>query len=194
LNAQLRPQDPEDALPGDVAACVAFLREIGLSVSVLEAVGPGTFTPGIRIRAGSLEIDPTARASGLLHEAGHLATMPTRFRPLMEGNLYASVRRISMLASDLGLEPDHPLERALIQCGDTEATAWAWAAGCHIGLSPTAIIQDDEYEGEGAEIRGMLSMNAYFGISGMTHAGLCGHPRRPGGYPAMRKWLQDADA
>lgn len=193
MNAQLRPRDPMDALSADLAACVRFLIEIGLSVSVVDDVGTRTFSPGIRIRGGSLEIDPTAQPSSLLHEAGHLATMPTRFRPLMDGNLYRSLQLIEQQLEALNLDPDHPLMRAMVQCSDTEATAWAWAAGIHLGLPHEVIVRDEDYSGDGESIRTMLAMNSYFGINGMVWAGMCINPRRPGGYPRMLTWLQSAD-
>ncbi len=61
--------------------------------------------------------------------------------------------------------PDSPLSRAIIQCSDPEATAWAWAAGIHLGLPPKIIIQHDEYDGAGRDIRQGLSINCYPGFT-----------------------------
>jgi hypothetical protein len=94
------------------------------------------------------------------------------------------------------LPPDHPLDRAVGQCGDKEATAWAYAAGLAVGLDPADIILDSEYEGSGDEIRMMLSMSQYAGINGLAFAGMCKRGRHvvpEERYPAMQCWLQSAD-
>lgn len=77
-----------------------------------------------------------------------------------------------------------------MQCSDPEATAWAWAAGVHLGLPPEAVIMDHEYDGEGEGIRLALQLKCYLGINGLTHAGICSNPRVDGGYPVLRSWLQ----
>ena len=90
----------------------------------------------------------------------------------------------------LDLDPDHPMWRAAIQASDPEATAWAWAAGCAIGLDPSRVIEDHEYDNSGREIRAMLRMRQYVGINGLVHAGMCLNPRRPTGFPTMHRWVQ----
>jgi hypothetical protein len=70
-------------------------------------------------------------------------------------------------------EPDGDLQRAVLQCSDPEATAWAWAAGQYLGLQPKAIIQDDEYGGDGSFLRLQLATGGYVGINGLSHAGFC---------------------
>ena len=89
------------------------------------------------IERGTLVIDPaTVRISTLLHEAGHLSTVPSCYRDWMDGNLYASLRRIGDDAAAACIEdPDSPFGRAMVQISDPEATAWAWVAGVHIGLA-----------------------------------------------------------
>ena len=129
--------------------------------------------------------------SDLLHEAGHLALIPGRFRPGMNGDLSDGFTVMFKALDALDLPPDDPLSRAALQCSDPEATAWAWAAGTALGLPPETIITDDQYDGEGASIRQMLSMRLYLGIHGLIHAGLCLPPRNPGGFPALTRWLQD---
>lgn len=77
-----------------------------------------------------------------------------------------------------------------------EATAWAWAAGVSIGLKPGQIIQDDEYDGDGASIRSRLQANQYAGINGLAHAGMCKRGAwvpPEARYPNMTAWLQAAD-
>src|SRR3546814_296386 len=92
------------------------------------------------------------------------------------------------LAANSDLSPDAPEMRAIMQAGETEATAWAFAAGRAIGLPDHVIIEDQDYDGEGEGIRFGLALNAYVGINGMVRGGMCESVRA---YPAMIKWLQD---
>lgn len=80
------------------------------------------------------------RYGSVLHEAGHLAIVPARFREYVRP---ASVESPEFLAAvdaymrskecfDNG--PDHSLIRGLIQAGDCEASAWSYAAAHEIGL------------------------------------------------------------
>lgn len=172
---------------------IRFLHSIGLQVEIEN--GASGFIDGVRIENGVLRIDPMCRASSLLHEAGHLACVPSRFRSYMSDNLAKGMRRMMNELGQMSLHPDHPLVRAAIQCGDHEATAWAWAAGIAAGLEPEQIIQDDEYEGGGANIRMMLAVNQYAGINGLACAGMCGRGTwiaPDGRYPKMTSWLQAA--
>lgn len=178
-------------MPANLAKVASFLNEIGLPARLVEEVQPGTFMPGIRIDGGELEFTARCLVSDLLHEAGHLACVPPRFRSKMSGNLSTGQRAMCEKLALEDHEPDGPLVRAVLQCGDTEATAWAWAAGTHLRLPEAQIIQDQDYDGEGAGVRQALRLGAYLGINGLIAAGMCANPRR-GGYPEMEKWLQDA--
>lgn len=174
-----------------VSEAVVFLDRIGLGVDVVESVPAGSFMPMVAISRGRLLVMPACPVSDLLHEAGHLVCVPARFRTWMDGNLATGQRRMFRALEASGIEPDAPLMRAAIQCSDPEATAWAWAAGKHLGFAEADIIRDQDYEGEGRHIRKCLALGAYFGINGLMAAGMCDHPRR-GGYPLMVKWVQDA--
>jgi|SRR6516225_5614690 hypothetical protein len=177
----------------DLTRVIDFLLSIGLKVEMQE--GARGFVDGIRIEHGMLIVDPECRLSSLLHEAGHLACVPSRFREYMNDNLALGMRKMMSEIEKMALEPDHPLERAAVQCSDPEATAWAWAAGVAIGLKPEQIIQDDEYDWSGAEIRAMLQVNQYMGINGLAHAGMCKRGAWVAPeirYPKMTTWLQAA--
>ncbi|MHC5208780.1 hypothetical protein [Pseudomonas chlororaphis] len=169
-----------------------FLRSIGLVVQVEE--GASGFIEHVAVVDGGLRVDPKAPASGLLHEAGHLAIVPTRFRHYLSGSLGEGMKRAFAELDQLGLDPDDPLMRAMLQTSDPEVTAWAWAAGKAIGLPDQKIIQDDEYQGEGGFIRIALGSNSYAGINGLSHAGFCvprQNPYRPlPVYPSLAHWLQ----
>lgn len=82
---------------------LSFLRNIGLSVIVPGAAG---FIDHVRIKDGGLQVDPRCPASGLLHEAGHLAVVPKRCWHWMSGNLYAGFNRMLKDPEFLAQEPD----------------------------------------------------------------------------------------
>jgi hypothetical protein len=133
----------------------------------------------------------------LLHEAGHLAVIPGRYRVQVGENLESSLGKI-MDQVDWS-DPDSLECRMALQCGETEATAWAWAAGIHLGLKPQEIIADEDYDGTGASMRVCLEHDAYLGINGMCHAGFCGRGelgRRRGLpiYPKLSYWVQPGAA
>ncbi|WP_053570338.1 hypothetical protein [Caballeronia cordobensis] len=170
-----------------------FLNEIGLLARY--EVGATGFSEGCRIDRGTLVVDPECRISTMLHEAGHLAITPGCFRSLMDGNLYVGQREMLRLIDETGMHPDAPLYRAAIQCSDPEATAWAWSAGVELGLPGEEIIRDDEYDGEGADIRLGLKMCAYIGIHGLARAGFCAIRKRGnhGAWPLLKFWTQEVD-
>ncbi|SAK98400.1 hypothetical protein AWB76_07524 [Caballeronia temeraria] len=167
-----------------------FLNGIGIPARY--EVGATGFSAGCRIEQGTLAVDPQCRISTVLHEAAHLAITPRCFRSLMDGNLYAGQREMLRRIDEQGLHPDSPLYRAVIQCSDPEATAWAWAAGVSLGLPGSEIIRDDEYDGEGADNRLALQMNAYIGIHGLAHAGFCAVRKRGkhDAWPRLNFWTQ----
>jgi hypothetical protein len=90
-----------------------------------------------------------------------MAITPSCFRNLMDGNLSAGQREMLRLVDEAGIHPDAPLYRAVIQCSDPEATAWAWSAGVELSLPVNEIVRDDEYGGDGGEIRLALEMRAF---------------------------------
>jgi hypothetical protein len=173
-----------------------FLADIGLEFRLVDEANNG-FINHIQIKNGVLLIDPYSPAPDILHEAGHLAVTPSRWRRLASGNM-ADVHRLMFYdLNEMNLHPDHPLSRAAINSGDVEATAWAWAAGKHIGLEDHEIIVFNDpsaYNGDGKGIAFMLHSCTYFGIHGLQHAGFCragnfGYKHLPK-YPELAFWLQ----
>lgn len=172
-----------------------FLRGIGIPVEEAPRVDDG-FLEGVRVQAGALMVGPAASLDSILHDAGHLATTPLPFRSWMSGNLAHGQRRMFQTLARIDLDPDGALVRAAVQMSDPEASAWAWAAGLHLGLPGNLIILDDSYDGEGPYIRSMLEAGCYLGINGLAHGGLCARGalaahRGLAPYPAMQRWTQD---
>lgn len=173
---------------------VDFLNSIGISAKIQETPVESSFLPGVAIRSGSLICSEEALPSDLLHEAGHLACLPEPWRSSANGNLFATFRK--MLSDIENLPFDSPVAISAMQSGDTEATAWAWAAGKAIGLPEDLIIVDEQYDGTGADIRLALRHSAYLGINGLSRAGFCANSSRVAQsrsvYPRLDHWLQPA--
>lgn len=178
---------------------VAFLKEIGLPVTVDATLRGEAFFERVQIEAGSLRVHPEALVSDVLHEAGHLAVVPARWRHLIDGNVDEGIQRMFEEADRLDLPPDGPESRALLQAGEAEATAWAWAAGKHLGFPDDTIIRDSDYSNEGPWIRRGLALDEYLGINGLCYAGFCGRGllgrrKKLPIYPNLAFWLQDGPA
>ena len=93
-----------------------FLQSIGIPAHLVP--GSQGFIDHIRIKQGSLEVDPTCPVSNLLHEAGHLAVVPQRFRTLMDGNLDDSFAVMFEQLHSLDLPPDDALVTACLQSSE----------------------------------------------------------------------------
>jgi hypothetical protein len=173
----------------------AFLAEIGLEVVV--EPGANGFVPGVALGRGRLHVDEdTVEVGDLLHEAGQVSVLPARFRHLADGDIGEAQKAMfkALRAEDADLQG---LEwRRALQCCDPEATAWAWAAGLHLGIHSRDIIAGKAYGGEGDDVRTSLQLRAYCGINGLFHAGMCVASRTLASslnvepFPAMSRWVQ----
>jgi hypothetical protein len=175
---------------GWTTVIAAALSDIGIeAVEDGEATG---FLKNVAIRRGTIRYRRDADPSNLLHEAGHLACLPPAFRPMADDALSVVYRRMGS-AFNSRMEqtgnPDDPLIRAIIQCSDPEATAWAWAFGTRCGVPGDLIILDHEYDGDGDAIRAQLEARRYIGINGLRAAGMLNDVRS---FPMLDKWMQDA--
>lgn len=168
-----------------VTQVLSFLESIGIPTTARP--GAKGFIDGIAIVEGSLHYDPAVvRSSDLLHEAGHLAVIPSEYRKRANGDL-DGLFDFMFQDAQRRFDIDSPEMRTVIQAGECEASAWAYAAGVAIGLEPDDIIHPDDYDREGASVRLQLSCNAHFGINGLRHGGMIHSVRS---YPAMLRWTQ----
>jgi hypothetical protein len=158
-------------------AIVDFLNTTGIPVREGLVVSD-SFLPGLCINNGSLVYDRAAlRWPGdLLHEAGHIATMPAALR----GLLHDSLEQLPTVA----------------HAGEVEATAWAYAAVIHLGIEPSVLFHPDGYHGRSSELIATYSLGVYPGCFGLAQAGmtLLGAEAASAAvapYPHMIKWLRD---
>ncbi|RAP57075.1 hypothetical protein [Oleiagrimonas sp. MCCC 1A03011] len=157
---------------------VAFLNQIGIATREGE-VPADAFLPGVRVHEGGLIFDRAAlRWPGdLLHEAGHLAVAPPALR--------------AQLSGDIELPADIP------HASEIEATAWAWAALCHLGLEPSVLFHEGGYHGRSEGLIRTYSLGVHpgaFGLAqiGLTHAGAANPSSGVPAYPHMTQWLRQA--
>lgn len=184
------------AVNADLAPVLAFLIELGLTIRCVEQLPDEGFMSDVRIVDGGLNVLPHALVSNVLHEAGHLAVLPSRFRASANDDVDSVIETMLNTLAAEGEDPDGVAMRQAMQAGETEATAWAWAAGQHLGVAPECIIRDDDYDGTGAELRFLLHQGRYLGIHGLAHGGLTtirpmlGETDPLRVFPRMVRWLQ----
>lgn len=188
---------------------IVFLESIGISVLIVDDVaesaggGPSpTFLPHVRIVEGGLHIKLKDVFPGdILHEAGHLAILAPEFRHLANDDL----DEVNILMGDyldkhgekLGHSPEDPVCRTILQSGDTEATAWQYAAAQYIGLPDNLLFPKGSYEGDPESVLLALKSVSFLGIHGLAAAGwtlVRDSARSPNFgskpvYPSLNFWL-----
>lgn len=135
------------------------------------------FFPGIVIRNGEIILDRARNTwpGDLLHEAGHLAVFPQAVRSTVNGDLPDCVQ--------------------MAHAGEPEATAWAYAAICELGLPTEVLFHEGGYRGCSERLRFTFAAGVYLGVAGLCAAGMAATPMavRSGdarAYPAMLRWLR----
>lgn len=174
---------------------VNFLRGIGLPVEV-GPFGPAGFLPGVTIEQGVMRVDPDhLYVSGdLLHEAGHIATVPARLRPRLGSNIETSLREA------VGEDPD-PLTRTALLHTEVTAVAWSYAALRWLDLPPETIFFAGGYRMDAdhqARFLSLMESGNNFGIAHLANLGMTGpcgimamlHANGLQPFPAMARWLQ----
>ncbi|MFA6059428.1 MAG: hypothetical protein WC756_14575 [Taibaiella sp.] len=156
---------------------VAFIHSIGIPVEY-RSLNEDTFLPGILIDNGSIIIDlqQLKYPGDLLHEAGHIACVPT-------------ADRAGLTAISIGQREHHAAEEMM-------AIAWSFAACKYLAIDPYFVFHEEGYQGGGKAIADQFEEGKYFGVPMLQWAGMTAEPRlaekldRPA-YPAMVKWLRN---
>lgn len=180
-------------LEGAFEKSARFLESLGLTVR--QGPAAGGFLSGIAIEYGELVVESAADeiASPLLHEAGHLAVLPGMFRAKACGDLAGVIEQMgAWLDEHMGrLDLDDPSIRAILQCGECEATAWSFAAAHAAGLD-TRIPFIRGFEGDGLMLHDQIAAGCYFGVHGLAAGGMTDLPRPRSAvpFPLMKRWLQ----
>lgn len=169
---------------------LALLSGIGISC----AAGPvraDSFLPGVEIQRGRLvyDADQLLSPGDLLHEAGHLAAVPSRLRDRVTGDVDAC---LAQLAADT--DADEAIDHT-----DLFPIAWSYAAALEAGIDPLFVFDAAGYgadKGGNPELlKTQLALGVFPGIMMLVKAGLCTAPppfgdgRDPNPYPHMQRWL-----
>lgn len=190
--------------PEALEPIVTFLRDIGIAVEFGAGAQNG-FLPGVNIHAGVIHVDPDALVApgDLLHEAGHMAVLPKRFRSGLGSDLDADMHRLIEEEVGPGL-PDDPILAMPKQQGEFMAQAWSYAAALHIGVPPDCIFfpgsyKHDDYEGL-HPMQAWIEQGTHYGPAALARVGMTGPTgifAMMGGanglppYPFMSLWVQD---
>lgn len=152
---------------------VSFLTTIGLVLRFAE-IHEATVLPGIAIDRGTMVVDRarSLHPGDLLHEAGHLAVLPSAERSQLAGTTGASG----------GME--------------MAAIAWSYAAGCHLQLDPAVVFHDDGYRGGAANLIENFEAGRYIGVPILQWLGLTADTATAtelgvDPYPHMIRWMVD---
>ena len=155
---------------------ISFIRSIGIPVyeTTLEE---DTFLPGLQIKAGELMVDKSRLLypGDLLHEAGHIAVMPSAERPhLNEEAIKESKNRAAE---------------------EMMAIAWSYAATVYLDIDPLIVFHDNGYKGGGSNIAENFEQGHSFGVPMLQWCGMTTVPKRNSTekyiFPNMKKWMRD---
>lgn len=154
---------------------IAFLESIGIAV-VKDVLRANTFLPGLQLRQGALviDLDKLCYPGDILHEAGHLATMPPDIRENMNDTLPAD---------DLN------------SGGEMMAHTWSYAACVHLDIDPNIVFHGDGYKGGGDNMVQNFLAGRYIGLPLLQWAGMAFDERnalenKQQPYPHMIHWLR----
>jgi hypothetical protein len=164
---------------------ITFLDSVGIITRpVKNSTG---FLKGVRIVEGELhyDIDRMDSVGDLLHEAGHVATVPIQFRKLLNDDVYKCICRILTQFTN-----ENPVARALLHADECEAVAWSYMAlrECRI---PANIVFHPKFFGgkeEAIDLLKGIQSGCYFGFHGLQVSGMC--RRKNASQWRMIKWTQ----
>lgn len=154
-----------------------FIAGLDIPVSLAPLEPEACFLPGIRIEHGGLvvDVDSLRYPGDLLHEAGHLAVVP-------------SAERAAQDADSLALRPDRAAEEMM-------AMAWSYAAARHLGLDPAVVFHADGYKGGSDSLLQSFAASQPIGVPMLQYAGMCRMAGTPpdaeAPFPLLRRWLRE---
>lgn len=155
---------------------INFLESVGISV-ICKPITADTFLPGLQLENGKLVVDheKLKHPGDLLHEAGHLATMPPSVRETMDDIL-----------------PDNDLNMG----GEMMAIAWSYAACIHVKLDPAIVFHAAGYKGKSEGILQNFTNGQYIAIPLLQWAGMALDEKNAAAfntlpYPHMIRWLRE---
>jgi hypothetical protein len=155
---------------------IDFVESVGIKVLKMP-ITDDTFLPGLQLKDGALIIDSEKLLypGDILHEAGHLATMPPDIRKTMNDNLPAT--------------PEN-------QGGEMMALAWSYAAAKYLDIDPHVVFHAEGYKGGSENLIENFSEGRYIGVPLLQWAGMAYDDKKAKeyskpAYPHMINWLRE---
>jgi hypothetical protein len=177
-----------------------FLSSIGITctdTTFTTEMHEQAFFYGIATVNGNILVDFDRALSGealigdLLHEAGHIATIPSRFRPYLNQR---DIDDINWLLEDLpeDIIPTDDELNALLYCGDDlAAQGWSYAAAVHLGIRPSIVFNDMAIDAEemyeSIKLTHGHSMGCQIGVP-LYYLDMC---ESKATYPTLLRWTND---
>ncbi len=159
-----------------LAVCIPFLNSLGIQ-TIFRKIDSPTFLPGLLIEEGNIIIDKDTLLypGDILHEAGHIAVVPSPERALLNNE--------SVLASK-----NREAEEMM-------AIAWSYAACLHLNLDPLLVFHENGYRGGGENIVENFQAGRFFGVPTLQWCNMTTEPRNAKRgdvvYPDMNMWLRE---
>ena len=155
---------------------IQFLQTIGIETTDALLEGEGSFLPGFLIQNGKILIDKNKvkYPGDILHEAAHIAVVPTAERYLLQGE-------------NIGQRTNADAEEMM-------SIAWSYAACIHLEIDPHFVFHEHGYKGGGASIVENFDKGNYFGVPVLQWLGMTTTIKETVDqqvYPKMTKWLRD---
>ncbi|WP_157740770.1 hypothetical protein [Mucilaginibacter xinganensis] len=129
-----------------------FLQFAGIGFAFRD-IETESFLPGLELEDGKIIIDTKKllHPGDILHEAGHLATLPSDIRCSVSGRL-----------------PDTDMHRS----GELMALAWSYAACLFTGIDPQIVFHEHGYKGESENILQNFKAGRYLAVPGLELRGM----------------------
>ncbi|MBK9452693.1 MAG: aspartyl/asparaginyl beta-hydroxylase domain-containing protein [Bacteroidetes bacterium] len=153
-----------------------FLDTIGIKWT-FGKVPSTTFLPGLEVIAGTIVIDRSQLKypGDILHEAGHIALLPSEKREMFSGNVAETL-------------PEHGGD-------EVGVILWSYAACLHLGLPVEYVIHDAGYHDGADWLRQQFAEGTFIGLPLLVWMGLCEDPAKEklnggNGFPEMLRWVR----
>ncbi len=154
---------------------ISFINLIGLETVFCTLTDEECFLPGLFISNGKILIDKEKLLypGDIIHEAGHLAVIP-------------SAERATISGPDIARRTDAASEEMM-------AIAWSYAACKHLSVDPVFVFHEEGYKGGGKNIIDDFDAGRYFGVPVLQWLGMTvtNSGNNSENYPVMQKWLRD---
>ena len=150
-----------------------FIHEIGIETGFTTLAGNQCFLPGLLVEKGRILIDRDKMyyPGDILHEAAHIALVPSSERSLLDGET-------------IGKRKDAAAE-------EMAALAWTYAACIHMKIDPHFVFHEDGYKGDGASLVENFEAGRWVGVPILQWLGMTGKPGDAYAFPKMIKWKRD---